>query len=134
MSIELTRAAHYEGDGLPHPVDIWRGDLDEATEVYFTHPYDRALGDDVPTLAMTVRRRETDVARMSRYEFEDVDGMLTAEYRAMLGHAAIFRADVDGGIRPTEDADQFEVKERTHAALRHAQIYRSRFISAPPHE
>jgi len=130
MSIELSRAAYYEGEGLPEPVEVWRGRLDDRTEVFFTHPYDQASKGDVATTAMTVTERPDEGGTAYRYEFLPRNGELTWEYRAMLGHAAIFPADGTGAIRPRADAASFEGQETTGAILRSAQIYRARYLPA----
>jgi len=79
---------------------------------------------------MTVTKRPDEGGTAYRYEFLPRDGELTWEYRAMLGHAAIFPADGVGNIRPRADAGSFEGQEMTGAILRRAQIYRARYLPA----
>jgi hypothetical protein len=129
MSIELSRAAHYYGAGLPEPVEVWKGRLDDVTDVYFTQPYDRSKQSDTLTTAMTVTMQVNEDGVGFRYEFAPRhNSELTWPYRAMLGHAAIYPMDEEGNMRSRADAGQFEVRDNTGAILRQSGIYRARYL------
>ncbi len=129
MSIELSRVAHFSGSGLPEPVEIWYGHLDETSEVYFTQPYDPSK--EAQTVALTVSQVTHEDRPAIRYEFDPKDEMIPSKYRAMLAHAAMYFATADGRIRARGGADRVESFETTGAILRHEQVGRARYLPLP---
>ncbi len=137
MATRLSRVAHFSGEGLPAPIDVWRANLDDtcAGEVYFTQPYDRS--DQWPTL--TVAMVETVVCNEQQWEtqleFETgSEQPIPLIYKAMLAHAAIYFTDVDNEICAISEASMIEKNRKVSHTLRMANIYRSRYLPEPLEE
>jgi len=117
MGIELTRIAHFSGEGLPAATEVMRATLDDANDVYFLTPRDRSGPPQVSTVALTVEKLDSDGRKFAdnpqveiAFEARDV---IRPEHMAMLAHAALSEsAYVDVLLRGMDD-DRAEMYRET---------------------
>jgi len=57
--VEISRVAHYRGEGLPTDTEVLCAELDDTTDAYFLSPYDRQIPQSIPTVALVVARTST---------------------------------------------------------------------------
>jgi hypothetical protein len=48
VSVEISRVAHFSGEGLVTPTEVLRTSLGDGTSVYFLSPYDRNIKENDP--------------------------------------------------------------------------------------
>lgn len=129
MSIELSRAAHFSGEGLPHPVDVWHGRLNDKTEVYFTQPYDRSL--ELGTVALTATEVGDGNLQGTRFDFQPNRGTVAYAEQAMLFNTVMYPTDANGRVHPRGDAAELEARTFSGSILRHNNIARARNLPQP---
>jgi hypothetical protein len=134
MAINLHRAAHFSGPGLPERVDVWRVSLDDnASEVYFTQPYDRNSQGLILTTAMVETVIRDGDQLKSQFDFTTDPRPIPDIYQAMLAFAAMYFTDAEDEMWTISDAAEIEADRKVDHTLRMARIYRSH-LPDPPEE
>jgi len=128
VSVEISRIAHFSGEGLAAPTEVLRAELGENQAVYFLSPYDKEAQQRVPTVALTVESHEGDPMR--RYAFESREARIRPELKAMLTHAALYGASLEVNTADVPEVQLLDGITGTTELLRKAVIYRARYLPA----
>ena len=127
MAIELSRIAHFYGEGLPTPAEVLRAELGEKGVVYFLSQYDRHAPQQLPILAATAPDN-TPVSFLENGRFKGDETENGHLYRTMLAHAAIYGEALEVNEEDKQAIRKYEDYAHTDAILRQARVYRARHL------
>jgi hypothetical protein len=107
VSVEISRVAHFNGEGLVAPTEVLHASLGDRTSVYFLNPYHRDLDQDdprEPTVTLVVEEADEGLKHMpmmheleafanarypdARLTVEGRQGAISLKHIAMLTYAA----------------------------------------------
>jgi len=130
MTAEISRIAHFTGEGLPTPVEVLRAELGKKGVVYFLSQYAREAPRQIPTVAVTTHT-ESPASFLLQAEFKG--DQADPVYHAMLAHAALYSDALENGNNRTTQSyrDTVHAYERIHntnGVLREARVYRARYL------